>query len=200
MILRTVSAEITSTVREERTTTSLAFRVELEGSFDRLELETGEIIRDPRSYTSSAIDAENPEVWVEVYRESSGRAPLDEGADRIGSIIYHGPQPSVVSVRLYLNDAEFDRLVDAILRRFLPRTFKLHHRSGVEGEKKRWNNEEARSIPIELATWDFQIDGASPQEDKRLTVISEGVRSLLAFLPWFLVIIVVGFAALYWKK
>src|SRR5215831_572131 len=98
MNFRTVSATLSKSAGTKTMTTSLHFKVELEG-FYRLELETGEVLRDPQSYISSGIEGENPQVSISIHRESLGRAKVDEGTDRIGTMHYYGARESAFSDR-----------------------------------------------------------------------------------------------------
>src|SRR5262245_41130608 len=137
--IRIVSGTLSKSAGTKTTTSSLHFKVELKASFDRTELETGEVLRDTTSYTSTATEGAHPAVSVNMYQESRGRAKVDEGTDRIGSIRYHGPResafserwPSSISIVFYLDDVEYGRLVDAVSRGVLPKSFMVSEVSGI---------------------------------------------------------------------
>jgi hypothetical protein len=220
MNFRTVSAALSKSASTKTTNTSLRFKVELEGSFDRIELETGEVLRDPQSYTSSAIKEENPEVSLGIYRESLGRAKVDEGADRIGTMHYHRAHesafadgwPSSISIQFYLDDTEYDRLLDAVSRGVLPKNFVVStptgiHLGGAEGELTKWNTKEMEVLPIEQVSGVFEMNAPSPavpvqetQHEKQLLSTVTKIGALLTLLLWCFVGAAVVYLALQWKK
>lgn len=88
MRLKTISAHIDRSVGDRGDYTSLSFKVAPDDTLDRLELETGEVARNPNSYIYSDLKAPNPVLCISVSRASSGRAPIDEGIGRIGTVHY----------------------------------------------------------------------------------------------------------------
>lgn len=221
MIFRVVSAALEKSTSMKGTTTSLHFKVVLEGSRDTIELETGEVLRDPWSYTNSSIEAENPEVSLGVYRDGLGRAKIDEGEDRIGTMLYYSAsdhafselRPSMIHVRFYLDDTEYGRLLIAVSRGVIPKRFMVSttrgiEYGGIEGERMKWKNKECGELPLEHVSWVITTDAperaASAQEteaEKSTLSILTDIRALLVSLRWFAVgAFVVYVASLWWKR
>ncbi|MGE3743782.1 MAG: hypothetical protein AB7I59_30270 [Geminicoccaceae bacterium] len=202
MIFRTVSAHIERTAEVGGTTASLTFKVEFEGSIDLIELETGEVIRDPRRYVNRGVEADDIELQLTVHPETRGRAPVDEGANRIGSIICF---ESFVTIRLYLADVEFERLLDSVSRGMVPTRFRLFkieglHYGGVEGERMRWNNKEKPVLPIASASWDFDIAApTAPAEPAQVQPPAKPARRA-TWLSWVFFAVVIGVLALIFRK
>ena len=84
---------------------------------------------------------------------------------------YHGAResafsdgwPSAISIQFYLDGMEHDRLLHAVSRGVLPKSFGVSetigiHHGGVEGEMKKWNTKEMKVLPIEHVSWAFEVD------------------------------------------
>lgn len=84
MDLKVVNAHISRFVGKRGSYTTLSFKVVLDNTLDRLDLETGEIARSPNSYIYSNLQEQCPDLFVSVLRASGGRAPIDEGIGLIG--------------------------------------------------------------------------------------------------------------------
>lgn len=113
MRLKTISAHIDRSVGGRGDYTSLSFKVALDDTLDRLDLKTGEVARSPNSYIYSKLKDPNPELFVSLSRAGGGRAPIDEGIGRIGTVHYakawNGEEdffPSSINFRLYLSDED----------------------------------------------------------------------------------------------
>lgn len=88
MRLRTVKANINRSVGDDGDLTSFSFKVALDDTLDRLDLETGEVARSPASYIYIDLKEPNPDLFVEISRESRGRAPIDKDVGKVGTVHY----------------------------------------------------------------------------------------------------------------
>lgn len=170
MILRTISADLTRNIGKVADFTSLSFKVAMD---DRLELATGEIARSPDTHTYRDLKEPNPDLFIEIYRESRGRAQIDKATGRVGAVHYTKAWDSAeeyvqsaVSFRLYLSDEDYAQLVDSVAHGVAPKTFSVWdiegiRESGPEGSNKGWDNRTNPIVGIDNASWKFEIGGSA---------------------------------------
>ena len=147
-------------------------------SLDRFELATGEIARSPDSYVFSKLKEPNPDLRISVNRASRGRAPIDEGTGKIGTVHYWKGreypggddfQQSEVTFRLYLSDEDYASLYNVVTHGSTPSTFSLTdiegiERSGPEGNDLRWDNNAKEILPIDSVSWTFDAAAPAPPQ------------------------------------
>jgi hypothetical protein len=214
MILRTISASINRSVGEGRNSTSLSFKAVLDNTRDRLELATGEIARSPNSYIYSDLKEPNPTLSVSICQESFGRAPVDEGADRVGGVLYSKASdlydhhyPSNIDFRLYVTDDDFEQLVASASAGVLPTTFVIHNiegiqQSGPEGNDMTWDNEARPILPITKAAWNYEITTPPSPEGKPPAAPQPAPATphVMSMASWGYVAIIVALAVWVFNK
>jgi hypothetical protein len=192
MRFRVNSATISKAANAERRFTTLYFGLEAV-DHDQLELATGEVFKEPRRVAESD---KLIRTQVGISRASLGKAPIDEGDDRIGRMSYLGStgrdydyQPSSIYLTLYLPDEEFDQLVSAVLQGMPPDTMNfeidgLDYYGPDDGSWRKWDNKAHEHLPIRHATWNIEALKA-PQEDSEPppeTVLEREVKNLASAL------------------